>query len=715
MDPPSVGSAGSAAGPTLGAGGMRLSRSSSLPSLGRRPLERQMSGLSGLADSGLESEPVSGERLVGPPSRPTSAAPGRRVVTATMAQHYYLEGGWGWVVVVCHLLTNVTVHGLQLSVGILARPVTACFHQTPSALGWLGATSLGFSLLISPLTIAICRRKSTRLTAVIGGLVAALGILFTSFASRFHQLFLSYGAVFAVGVSMTRDASTLMVGQYFKRRRELVETVVLSGSGVGLAVMSAFLHGAIGSEGWRLGLQAVTGVIFFTFLLGTFYRSASLYHPQRRAILHLKNSKKKVKGKNKVDEKPPFFDCSMLKSQTVRILLVSASLSSVGLHSPLIYMAHQAQQDGLSEGSVLLLQTYLGLGWALGCWAFGFVVVRNNQECRISRQYLCQASSFLCGACQLALPAVRGYSGYVLFAWLYGLFYGGYQYSLKMCTYEKVRARNFAKTWGFVQGSQALPMVIGVPVTGYINVAVGGKAGYYFSATFVVIGSISIFLIAFHRRRGRRRAHRHRHEPAPGGEARAEPPETPRDRADSLPDVDERVLNLLKQRVAAVNSSHELRKQELTCISEEGIADMDLPDALFEDIELELNLLQGDITSCNKVENYLVLSEYENNLIAEQPTDRRPAVGRRRSLVKQVSSMRSRAAQILASKPADIPEERSDVENDLPSDSSVSSRLFRGWIRGGRRKEAPTEVPAVHPVSVQTPAPPANADPTPQT
>ena len=45
-----------------------------------------------------------------------------------------------------------------------------------------------------------------------------------------------------------------------------------------------------------------------------------------------------VKGKSKIDEKPPFFDCSMLKSQTVRILLISASLSSVGLHSPLIYM-----------------------------------------------------------------------------------------------------------------------------------------------------------------------------------------------------------------------------------------------------------------------------------------------------------------------------------------------------------------------------------------
>jgi len=68
-------------------------------------------------------------------------------------------------------------------------------------------------------------------------------------------------------------------------------------------------------------------------------------------------------------------------------------------------------------------------------------------------------------------------------------------------------------------------------------------------------------------------------------------------------------------------------KPELTCISEEGIADMDLPDNLLEDFDY-----MGDcITSCNKVENYLMLSEFENNLIAEMPIimDRR---GRRWSV-----------------------------------------------------------------------------------
>lgn len=59
--------------------------------------------------------------------------------------------------------------------------------------GWLGAASWASSMFAAPIIIALCRRKSTRLTAVIGGLVLALGILFTSFATLLHQVAFSYG------------------------------------------------------------------------------------------------------------------------------------------------------------------------------------------------------------------------------------------------------------------------------------------------------------------------------------------------------------------------------------------------------------------------------------------------------------------------------------------------------------------------------------------
>lgn len=31
---------------------------------------------------------------------------------------------------------------------------------------------------------------------------------------------------------------------------------------------------------------------------------------------------------------------------------------------------------------------------------------------------------------------------------------------------ERVRARHFTKTWGFVQGAEAIPVLLGVPITG---------------------------------------------------------------------------------------------------------------------------------------------------------------------------------------------------------------------------------------------------------
>ncbi|KAK9681005.1 hypothetical protein QE152_g38659 [Popillia japonica] len=69
--------------------------------------------------------------------------------------------------------------------------------------------------------------------------------------------------------------------------------VCQTGGGVGIALFSVLYKEAVGKLGWRLGLQAVTGLLSLAFFLPIVYRSANLYHPQRRAITHLKNQRKK--------------------------------------------------------------------------------------------------------------------------------------------------------------------------------------------------------------------------------------------------------------------------------------------------------------------------------------------------------------------------------------------------------------------------------------
>ena len=126
--------------------------------------------------------------------------------------------------------------------------------------------------------------------------------------------------------------------------------------------------------------------------------------------------------------------------------------------------------DGLEYASLMRLQIFVGLGMILGTLVFGFIIVKNSSECFISRQYLCQTCCLILSIIVFAFSSgVTDYSGYVLFSWIYGFFYGGYSYSLKMFIFEKVRARNFNRAWGFLQFSQSLPSFFGIPITSEYN------------------------------------------------------------------------------------------------------------------------------------------------------------------------------------------------------------------------------------------------------
>ncbi|QQP50299.1 Monocarboxylate transporter 10like, partial [Caligus rogercresseyi] len=112
-----------------------------------------------------------------------------------------------------------------------------------------------------------------------------------------------------------------------------------------------------------------------------------------------------------------------------------------------------------------LLQIYLGLAWMAGCMFVGAIILLSTKECRVPRQYLTQGSLFLTGLSITSLLFIQGYVGYVFFVWTYGISLGAYNYALKMYIYEKVRARNFARAWGFTQFAMAVPNLIGVPLT----------------------------------------------------------------------------------------------------------------------------------------------------------------------------------------------------------------------------------------------------------
>lgn len=82
-----------------------------------------------------------------------------------------------------------------------------------------------------------------------------------------------------------------------------------------------------------------------------------------------------------------------------------------------------------------------------------------------------------------------------------GIFCGGYHYALKVYIYERVRARNFARAWSYVQAAQAIPILFGVPLAGYLNEFMAHKAGYLFGFLCTTTASLILFLVGIHKRR----------------------------------------------------------------------------------------------------------------------------------------------------------------------------------------------------------------------
>lgn len=338
------------------------------------------------------------------------------------------------------------------------------------------------------------RARSVRLIAVVGGLGMNLAFLFASFGHKLHQIFISYGLLFGLCCCAVRESASLMVGQYFKERRDLAEVWVGSGAGLGILTFSLLYSKAIGELKWRLGLQAIQAVVVFSFFLGLFYRPASLYHPQRDAISHIKCQKEKVKGvnpkeKQKTKRRSQLTDLSFLREWRVRWLAAGLAVAAAGLYTPAFYLVHHAwrERDRAVTAELSVVQLWLGLSTTAGSLLAGVTTIPSSLQFFISYRLLLQTSLAVAALATFALYCVEGYHAYLLCGSLYGLALGCAMQASKLLCYSSIRPREFAQAWSFLQAGQALPSLAGTLLTGYIN-GDQGKTGYWVSLVALGVG-----------------------------------------------------------------------------------------------------------------------------------------------------------------------------------------------------------------------------------
>ncbi|XP_068548243.1 monocarboxylate transporter 14 isoform X2 [Anas acuta] len=133
------------------------------------------------------------------------------------------------------------------------------------------------------ITMCGCRK-----TAIIGGILNALGWILSAYASNVHYLFLTFGVTAGVGSGMVYLPAVVMVGQYFQKRRALAQGLSTTGTGFGAFLMTALLKYLCREFGWRNAM----------FIQGAISLNLCVCGALMRPLSHKDVTEKYVVGRN---------------------------------------------------------------------------------------------------------------------------------------------------------------------------------------------------------------------------------------------------------------------------------------------------------------------------------------------------------------------------------------------------------------------------------
>ncbi|MCX5839599.1 MAG: MFS transporter [Deltaproteobacteria bacterium] len=173
-----------------------------------------------------------------------------------------MQGGrkqffYGYVVVFGAWLAMFVSAGAQFSFCIFQPYLLKEF-------GWSrGSLSLGFTLnlIIAPISGLfggyLVDRIGPRLTVIIGALIGSLGMVLLSTISQIWHFIVLYGIIFPAGYSLSYMIATVpTVRRWFMRKAALMVAIAMTGSGLGVVILTPIAQHIITASTWQIGYIA---------------------------------------------------------------------------------------------------------------------------------------------------------------------------------------------------------------------------------------------------------------------------------------------------------------------------------------------------------------------------------------------------------------------------------------------------------------------------
>ncbi|KAG1709160.1 Monocarboxylate transporter 9 [Nymphon striatum] len=153
------------------------------------------------------------------------------------------DGGWGWVVLLGTFITLFISSGLNQALWNLIDQ-----HR--------------------PVARIICLYFSSRIVVLIAGVLGALGLILTFFATSVKTLYFTIGILIGSSAGLTIIPCILVICEYFKKRRGLASGVMLSGSSLGAVTFPPLVTFLLEEYSMRGALLILGGISLHVLVAG---------------------------------------------------------------------------------------------------------------------------------------------------------------------------------------------------------------------------------------------------------------------------------------------------------------------------------------------------------------------------------------------------------------------------------------------------------------
>lgn len=400
-------------------------------------------------------------------------------MTSTKAQPG-LPVFYGWFVVAAAFAVTFVGFGSAYTfsafVGAMQEEFSASRGSVSLVFSLAGFLYFGFGVLSGPLA----DRWGARRLALTGMACVATGLIAAGFARSLTEVYIAYGLGVGLGVGCSYVPVVGTVQRWFVRRRGFASGLAVSGIGVGTLVMPPLAALLIETAGWRnayfvLGALAAVVGIGMSLLIEN--------DPRGRGLAPDGHPLPPGAGPAQALRPAGATVGEAIRSRQFILLYAACMVASFGVFVPFVHLVPYAIDRGVTATSAALLIGAIGVGSTAGRFFLGGLADRIGRQLAHLLMFIGMALALLIWA------ASSGFWALAVFAFAYGVFYGGWVAILPAIVMDHFGGRSVSGIIGALYTSVAFGTLIGPSAAGFAFDISG-------SYTVPILASVSANLVA---------------------------------------------------------------------------------------------------------------------------------------------------------------------------------------------------------------------------